>query len=96
MYPAFPGEWIELTSWVTEDMFAPKSITECLSPQIVLPGVLEQVVNCRDSLAQEYLMECIIQVHLGFIDSVYWISVGGLISDINLYVISQHERQFVS
>lgn len=32
------------------------------SPQIVLPGVLEQVVNCRDSLAQEYLMECIIQV----------------------------------
>lgn len=32
------------------------------SPQIVLSGVLEQVVNCRDSLAQEYLMECIIQV----------------------------------
>ncbi|KAI4829731.1 hypothetical protein KUCAC02_001404 [Chaenocephalus aceratus] len=30
--------------------------------QIVLSGVLEQVVNCRDSLAQEYLMECIIQV----------------------------------
>ncbi|KAL4613614.1 vacuolar protein sorting-associated protein 35 [Arapaima gigas] len=30
--------------------------------QVVLPGVLEQVVNCRDSLAQEYLMECIIQV----------------------------------
>ncbi|KAG7267128.1 hypothetical protein CRUP_021778 [Coryphaenoides rupestris] len=29
---------------------------------VVLPGVLEQVVNCRDSLAQEYLMECIIQV----------------------------------
>uniref|UniRef100_A0A8C5QYK4 Vacuolar protein sorting-associated protein 35 n=1 Tax=Leptobrachium leishanense TaxID=445787 RepID=A0A8C5QYK4_9ANUR len=30
--------------------------------QIVLPGILEQVVNCRDALAQEYLMECIIQV----------------------------------
>ncbi|KAI5088791.1 vacuolar protein sorting-associated protein 35, partial [Silurus meridionalis] len=30
--------------------------------QVVLSGVLEQVVNCRDSLAQEYLMECIIQV----------------------------------
>lgn len=28
----------------------------------MLSGVLEQVVNCRDSLAQEYLMECIIQV----------------------------------
>ncbi|RXN01838.1 Vacuolar protein sorting-associated protein 35 [Acipenser ruthenus] len=29
--------------------------------QIVLSGILEQVVNCRDALAQEYLMECIIQ-----------------------------------
>ena len=29
----------------------------------VLPGVLEQVVNCKDAcIAQEYLMECIIQV----------------------------------
>ncbi|XP_061102286.1 vacuolar protein sorting-associated protein 35-like [Conger conger] len=30
--------------------------------QVVLSGILEQVVNCCDSLAQEYLMECIIQV----------------------------------
>ncbi|XP_012935146.1 vacuolar protein sorting-associated protein 35 [Aplysia californica] len=30
--------------------------------QNVLPGVLEQVVNCKDAIAQEYLMECIIQV----------------------------------
>ncbi|BFZ13558.1 hypothetical protein BsWGS_16597 [Bradybaena similaris] len=30
--------------------------------QYVLPGVLEQVVNCKDAIAQEYLMECIIQV----------------------------------
>eukprot|EP01137_Pigoraptor_chileana_P025729 Opistho-2@95613 len=29
---------------------------------LVLPGVLEQVVNCKDAIAQEYLMECIIQV----------------------------------
>ncbi|XP_067934568.1 vacuolar protein sorting-associated protein 35-like [Watersipora subatra] len=28
----------------------------------ILPSVLEQVVNCRDPIAQEYLMECIIQV----------------------------------
>ena len=28
----------------------------------VLPGVLEQVVSCRDAIAQEYLMECVIQV----------------------------------
>ncbi|XP_024020804.1 vacuolar protein sorting-associated protein 35B isoform X1 [Morus notabilis] len=28
----------------------------------VLPGILEQVVNCKDDIAQFYLMECIIQV----------------------------------
>ncbi|XP_065675413.1 vacuolar protein sorting-associated protein 35 isoform X2 [Hydra vulgaris] len=28
----------------------------------VLPGVLEQCICCRDAIAQEYLMECIIQV----------------------------------
>eukprot|EP00094_Tigriopus_californicus_P003870 TCALIF_03725-PA protein Name:"Similar to Vps35 Vacuolar protein sorting-associated protein 35 (Mus musculus)" AED:0.12 eAED:0.12 QI:124/0.92/0.85/1/0.92/0.92/14/130/936 len=30
--------------------------------RVVLPGILEQVVSCRDAIAQEYLMECIIQV----------------------------------
>ncbi|CAC5406079.1 VPS35 [Mytilus coruscus] len=30
--------------------------------KVVLPGVLEQAVSCRDPIAQEYLMECIIQV----------------------------------
>ncbi|CAA3031232.1 vacuolar sorting-associated 35B-like isoform X1 [Olea europaea subsp. europaea] len=29
---------------------------------IILPRVLEQVVNCKDELAQYYLMDCIIQV----------------------------------
>ncbi|CAK9260180.1 unnamed protein product [Sphagnum jensenii] len=29
---------------------------------LVLPRVLEQVVNCKDELAQYYLMDCIIQV----------------------------------
>jgi vacuolar protein sorting-associated protein 35 len=29
---------------------------------LVLPRVLEQVVNCKDVIAQEYLMDCIIQV----------------------------------
>lgn len=28
----------------------------------VLPGILEQAVSCHDAIAQEYLMECIIQV----------------------------------
>lgn len=30
--------------------------------KLILPGVLEQVIKCRDAIAQEYLMECIIQV----------------------------------
>ncbi|CAM6058139.1 unnamed protein product [Sphagnum tenellum] len=30
--------------------------------EVVLPRVLEQVVNCKDELAQYYLMDCIIQV----------------------------------
>ena len=30
--------------------------------EFVLPRVLEQVVNCKDVIAQEYLMDCIIQV----------------------------------
>ncbi len=30
--------------------------------KVVLPGILEQVVSCRDAIAQEYLMECLIQV----------------------------------
>jgi vacuolar protein sorting-associated protein 35 len=30
--------------------------------ETVLPRVLEQIVNCKDSIAQEYLMDCIIQV----------------------------------
>ena len=30
--------------------------------RLVLPGILEQVVSCRDVIAQQYLMECIIQV----------------------------------
>ena len=29
---------------------------------LVSPGILEQVVSCRDAKAQESLMECIIQV----------------------------------
>ncbi|CAG0880651.1 unnamed protein product [Darwinula stevensoni] len=29
---------------------------------VVLPAILEQVVSCKDAIAQEYLMECIIQV----------------------------------
>ena len=38
------------------------SIAVLVCEQLVLPGVLEQVVSCKDAIAQEYLMECIIQV----------------------------------
>ncbi|KAH7286517.1 hypothetical protein KP509_32G010800 [Ceratopteris richardii] len=42
---------------------------------MVLPRVLEQVVNCKDELAQYYLMDCIIQVfpdeyHLQTLDTL--------------------------
>lgn len=30
--------------------------------QTILPSILEQVVNCKDAIAQEYLMEVVIQV----------------------------------
>ncbi len=39
---------------------------ECVDHSIyqksILPNVLEQVVKCKDPIAQEYLMECVIQV----------------------------------
>jgi len=39
-----------------------ESINVELYSAVVLPKLLEQVVNCNDEIAQEYLMECIIQV----------------------------------
>nr|XP_033333827.1 vacuolar protein sorting-associated protein 35 isoform X4 [Megalopta genalis] len=39
-----------------------ESVTLDKYKKLVLPGILEQVVSCRDAIAQEYLMECIIQV----------------------------------
>ena len=41
----------------------------------VLPRVLEQVVNCKDGIAQQYLMQCVIQgfpdaFHLGTMDAL--------------------------
>ena len=30
--------------------------------QNVLPRILEQITNCKDAIAQEYLMEIIVQV----------------------------------
>jgi len=39
-----------------------ESVNVELYKKTVLPGVLEQVVSCRDPISQEYLMECVIQV----------------------------------
>ncbi len=33
-----------------------------LYTRIIMPGIFEQVVNCKDVIAQEYLMEVVIQV----------------------------------
>ncbi|KAJ4485335.1 vacuolar protein sorting-associated protein 35 [Lentinula aciculospora] len=41
--------------------------------QLILPSILEQVVNCKDVIAQEYLMEVVIQV---FTDEFHLFSLG--------------------
>lgn len=42
----------------------------------ILPAVMEQVVGCKDPIAQEYLMECIIQV---FPDELHLQTLGAFI-----------------
>jgi len=39
-----------------------EGVTSTLYASTLLPAVLEQVVSCKDPLAQTYLMDCIIQV----------------------------------
>ena len=43
----------------------------------ILPSILEQIVNCRDVIAQEYLMEVVIQV---FPDEFHLYSLGPFLS----------------
>ncbi|KAJ3751230.1 vacuolar protein sorting-associated protein 35 [Lentinula detonsa] len=45
--------------------------------QLILPSILEQVVNCKDVIAQEYLMEVVIQV---FTDEFHLFSLGPFLS----------------
>lgn len=45
--------------------------------RIILPSILEQVVNCKDVIAQEYLMEVVIQV---FPDDFHLRSLGPFLS----------------
>ncbi|XP_046842547.1 vacuolar protein sorting-associated protein 35-like [Xenia sp. Carnegie-2017] len=65
---------------------------------VVLKGVLEQVVSCKDAIAQEYLMECIIQVfpdefHLQTL-STFLQSCANLHAKVNVknIIISLHSR----
>lgn len=39
-----------------------ESVDSTLYQKEILPNILEQVIKCRDAIAQEYLMECVIQV----------------------------------
>lgn len=48
-----------------------------LYQKVILPGILEQVVNCKDVIAQEYLMEVVIQV---FTDEFHLHTLGPFLS----------------
>lgn len=39
-----------------------EGVTTEMYKSTVLPRVLEQITNCKDAIAQEYLMDCVIQV----------------------------------
>lgn len=44
----------------------------------ILPRILEQVVSCKDTIAQAYLMECIIQVGRTVDGLIYMIGWSGM------------------
>ncbi len=52
-------------------------LTEELYSQVVLPKVLEQIVNCKDQIAQQYLMDCLIQA---IPDSFHLLTLESLLS----------------
>ena len=47
---------------------------------IILPSILQQVVSCKDVIAQEYLMEVVIQVRTERVRNLYaiyiYVSIG--------------------
>ena len=42
-----------------------EGVNEELYKMVVLPRTLEQITSCKDPIAQEYLMDCLIQVRSG-------------------------------
>lgn len=50
-------------------------MTHVCMQEVVMPRILEQVTACKDDIAQQYLMQCIIQgfpddFHLGTLDAL--------------------------
>ena len=54
--------------------------------QTILPSVLEQVVNCKDVIAQDYLMEVVIQVRLRVFIIIPFADVGPVPVDTSVIV----------
>eukprot|EP00798_Chlamydomonas_sp_ICE-L_P013365 gene13365-19211_t len=53
----------------------PYAVLPRLMEQLVLPRLMEQIVSCKDDIAQQYLMQCVIQCfpdafHLGTLDAL--------------------------
>jgi len=75
-----------------------EGVTLQMYSETVLPQVLEQVVNCKDTIAQQYLMECVIQVfpvehHVAtlqpYLEHAGYLSVG---ADVKALLICLMER----
>jgi hypothetical protein len=60
----------------------------------ILPSILEQVINCRDVIAQEYLMEVVIQVRFGVfsISSLYTVHRSLRTSSISIHLDHFYRR----
>lgn len=50
-----------------------EGLTATLYASHVLPVLVDQITNCKDSIAQEYLMECMVQV---FPDEYHLLTLG--------------------
>eukprot|EP00039_Didymoeca_costata_P001204 m.50570 g.50570 ORF g.50570 m.50570 type:complete len:795 (-) comp10679_c1_seq1:122-2506(-) len=75
-----------------------EGVTQETYQKKILPAIMEQIVSCKDPIAQEYLMECIIQVfpdeqHLQTLGQ-FLDAVGSLHANVNVknIVISLIER----
>ena len=52
----------------------------------VLPRVMEQIVSCKDGIAQQYLMQCVIQV---------WKSVWKSVDLVYTWSVNRHGKMYV-